>query len=529
MSEAIRPVSKISIPSTTAVVPGSRTLAEETLRGAGALEDADERYTQALADLIFQRSEVALDQGRVEDACEEILKTATSLGAAEMRRIAREVGSSIATYDDARLGILHESVVRTFRRNLPDMTRTLLDRYDRSRAVSYSGTLSDLADAVARRVLARPAVSSDLRTNLELCLAASRELTSAEMAQAAEEARFASPLSEAVIDEVGELVRDRISRRFDVLGRARLASLDEEKREIEDDVSILDTFHDARKMMRAGVALWEKTYKKGATDEEAESEAAVQASGALAAMRPTARDWFRRIATTEKGEDDSGRILRDHLWWCAKWAHFAFPQIMTSHTYAAALMCTDVYRDALDDLLVQWTAFSILVPDRMLPLFSAEDLDSEGRQAYIARLHVSTAQERSRVVGISSQGVVAFDVRAGTFADVLIDRFGEGDEPDPLEARIARATRLALRLVAGLLLAMQHTDNFKEKRVGGVHAKGRKREDPEHRVVVVGTPSRSTPVRPSRSTSTAAATGEGAVRRRSRSSCEDIRKGRSSA
>ena len=65
----------------------------------------------------------------------------------------------------------------------------------------------------------------------------------------------------------------------------------------------------------------------------------------------------------------------------------------------------------------------------------------------------------------------------------------EADAKGRAEA-LRRALRCAKRLVIGLLLAMQHADNFRErpKRQEASSSRKDKRDDPDHRVVFVGRP-----------------------------------------
>lgn len=175
----------------------------------------------------------------------------------------------------------------------------------------------------------------------------------------------------------------------------------------------------------------------------------------------------------------------------AKWAVHAFQRITTTHTYAAALMCSDADREVLDDLEIQWHAFMVCVPNGLLPYMDARGVEQEYN-----RLLVASFDSGARLILLNQNGfreedrfsLTVFD--APTLADLLdvsIDRHGpfEG-QPD----RLPRLVVMAKRLVAGLLLALQHQNNFKSKTYPARETR-RGREphtEPAHRVVFVGAP-----------------------------------------
>lgn len=51
---------------------------------------------------------------------------------------------------------------------------------------------------------------------------------------------------------------------------------------------------------------------------------------------------------------------------CVRWAHAALPQITMGHKYAAALMCTVVPDDVLEEIRAPWEAFLIQVPNGLV-------------------------------------------------------------------------------------------------------------------------------------------------------------------
>lgn len=184
------------------------------------------------------------------------------------------------------------------------------------------------------------------------------------------------------------------------------------------------------------------------------------------------------------------------------WAQHAFQKLQTSHTYAAALMCSDASRDVLNDLELPWLAFMVHVPNGMLTL------KEDGKTVDFTRCLVVTCPEP--LAGEPGASLVLYDPSTESASRILLhggDSLGEllFDEPEAfmgsdedggsaLERNVPRVQRIfamAKRLVAGLVLAMQNADNFKTRSVAA-RTSLRKRENPEpaHRVTVIGKPLR---------------------------------------
>jgi len=226
-------------------------------------------------------------------------------------------------------------------------------------------------------------------------------------------------------------------------------------------------------LTEAGVLIWNQTYRAGQDD-----------AAVLSYCEKLVERW--QAEDDEEGQDESANsVIRDLLAFSAKWAVHAFQRITTTHTYAAALMCTDADRESLETIETQWHAFMVQVPNGLLRV--APDLEynrvlvrmGEG-QAAITLIDQNNRTNHSRIL----------DTWAATLADVL----GNEDESfvghSDWSPESARAMVLAKRLVAGLLLAMQHVDNFKSKTYPAREKRrdGRMTEEPSHRMVMVGTP-----------------------------------------
>jgi len=220
---------------------------------------------------------------------------------------------------------------------------------------------------------------------------------------------------------------------------------------------------DDRRVQTLAVELWEGTYKIAPDDDE---ECAQRVQDLLR-FAPGERE---RMSDPEYAQTMGAGLF------LARWAHWAFPRLVTSHTYASALMCTTVTSEVLEDLLVQWPAFEVHVPNGLLEC-GALDLDR-------IRVQISLGSSwfwlyaRKR----DDQGNLwVYCDTSSSLADLLSQPARSSDPFD-------RAAFLAKRLVAGLLLAMQHTVNFKERTVKGKHALGERRAAPDHRVCFIGAP-----------------------------------------
>ena len=246
-------------------------------------------------------------------------------------------------------------------------------------------------------------------------------------------------------------------------------------REEPTEALVLDRFTDQR-LTALGVHFWEKTYKIGGSDD----------------------DLFRILK--DQFESQSSRDL---CAFAAKWAVHAFQRITTTHTYAAALMCSDADHVVLQDIEVQWYGFMITVPNGMFPYHD----DSLNRDSEYNRILVSVFDHYAQLV-LFDQSAPAVAPKtssamlsqtASSLATLLDVGGGSGERVDPDEnidlssatiARMQRILIMAKRLVAGLLLSLQNQNNFKSKVYPARDGK-RHREagaEPEHRVVFVGAP-----------------------------------------
>jgi hypothetical protein len=212
-------------------------------------------------------------------------------------------------------------------------------------------------------------------------------------------------------------------------------------------------------LMALGVRFWNETYKQGMTDDEARVHitAAAQNTDGMPPEHPTRAE---------------GAALAH---FAAKWAVHAFQRMQTSHTFAAAMMATHTSPECADDLEIPWSAFMVHVPNGLLVV---------GPNEYSRLLCVTyeDVAELHMVAANSPEGGAA-QLRTASLAELLLD------DPKPTTA-LERASLLARRLITGLLFARQNKRNSKERvvRASRSFREGRRHEEPEHRIVVVGHP-----------------------------------------
>lgn len=243
---------------------------------------------------------------------------------------------------------------------------------------------------------------------------------------------------------------------MDALQAAKVLRLDEKNAAADavealiNDQSTRAPAYSDHHLMRHGRELWELTYAVGMTDE---------------AVRDTLQ-----AANSDEYWSDAVSIF------AAKWAVHAFQRLMTSHTFAAALMCSDVQREVLEGIEQQWDAFLVLVPNGMLLAGGFE----------FSRILVASYQFGAWLGLLAPDGAgFRLLVHEASSLPVLL----ASDEMDLVQdSPPQRCMVLAKRLVAGLLLNLQDATTHKVRKVEArPKSKGREAE-PEHRIVTIGAP-----------------------------------------
>lgn len=148
------------------------------------------------------------------------------------------------------------------------------------------------------------------------------------------------------------------------------------------------------------------------------------------------------------------------------WAQAAYPKLVTSHKFAAALMCTASDESMLEDVRIPWKAFVVSVPNGLLKLEDQEqEFDSIGVLVEPEGDSVFHAPGQGPILVrfvmlLAGQGgslcrvTVAADIGTGLFGEIvdtdLILSSGAIVEAD----RKARLLVCARRLVVGLLVSL---------------------------------------------------------------------------
>jgi hypothetical protein len=203
----------------------------------------------------------------------------------------------------------------------------------------------------------------------------------------------------------------------------------------------------------------------------------------------------------------------EFLMFSSVWAVDAFQRITTTHTFAAALMCSDPDRASIELLEKQWRAFLVIVPNGLIVLHDANGnpifeltrilvaVDDANAKMQFLYEPQNSLRETARAVGL----VVFNGMRGDSLAHILTEQVRHEEYSKrfvTVEGKIVsentkdaysigeeqRAHALMQRLVAGLLLAMQSPENFKARSVARVIAarKGGREGAPEHRYIHVG-------------------------------------------
>ncbi len=170
----------------------------------------------------------------------------------------------------------------------------------------------------------------------------------------------------------------------------------------------------------------------------------------------------------------------------ARWAHSGYPILESSQEYAAALMSTRTSMLEEDDLRLPWGSLLAVVPEGLLE-------DEQGRCLDRVRIDGNHrgVDEGLRVWVYSSSsiegGIRGYHPPGETTGRNLLAMLrGDVREPDALDGRILRC---AGKYVVGLLVALEHTNNFVWRDVKARPKSGPwSRGEPAHRVAFVGRP-----------------------------------------
>lgn len=245
----------------------------------------------------------------------------------------------------------------------------------------------------------------------------------------------------------------------------------------EAQLILLEAMASRALMMSGGADLWERTYKLGKGDEGAFEEA-----GGIAGLWTAENILSTDLAAYSFNDPEMGRQrLTAHYAFLALWADQAFPILQTSHTYAAALACTDVPIEAVLGLHAPWRALRVELPVDLIMIRTGE---MQKPVAHVDLFVTTYLTGAAALMGYQKDGRRVFFLEAPTLSE-LLSTSGDADELDII-GRVSDACR---RIVAGLILAMSGgSGSYKERFVKGRMNTPRERGEPGHRRVVVGSP-----------------------------------------
>lgn len=191
--------------------------------------------------------------------------------------------------------------------------------------------------------------------------------------------------------------------------------------------------------------------------------------------------WIARIA--ERDVDHalklraslSDGLLMQRMLLAATWARCAFPRIVMSHTYAAALCATAITADIHPLIKLPWDAFAIEIPSGFI---SGRTGDGEAydvgtlfvhrlpkpKEHYDVALLATTGSTLALVCGLTRKGIVdeIAEDRAQSVTQFTLGfaPFGSGD---------GRVMHVLQRLTANVCLAMSDPANLKPLGKGKPH------------------------------------------------------------
>ena len=212
-------------------------------------------------------------------------------------------------------------------------------------------------------------------------------------------------------------------------------------------------------LMRHGRELWELTYKAEKSNEEVRDTVMAATGEVRAALTDHKQSWSTDVSI-----------------FAAKWAVHAFQRLMTSHTFAAALMCSDVQREVLEGIEQQWDAFLVVIPNGMLVAGGFE----------FSRVLVATYSYGAwlGLLAPDGAGFRLLDDESRSLAELLASDEADLAQDSPSQ----RCVVLAKRLVAGLLLNLQDSTTHKVRKVEARQKSKSREAEPEHRIVTIGAP-----------------------------------------
>ena len=165
------------------------------------------------------------------------------------------------------------------------------------------------------------------------------------------------------------------------------------------------------------------------------------------------------------------------LQFCEAWAEHGYPRMVTSHKFAAALMCTKARTEDVEDIHIPWDAFQVVIPNGLL----VRPDTGEEYDHMIVTIKDGLAQAALYTGhGKAAWLTVAMPVGSLLSADADIENEERVDEGT------VRVLFMARRLLAGLLLTLDEASLLRDrKRTAGTFPPSG-RDAPKHRVFSIG-------------------------------------------
>ncbi len=188
------------------------------------------------------------------------------------------------------------------------------------------------------------------------------------------------------------------------------------------------------------------------------------------------RDGEDIALTVAKGETPLPAAMGTQF--CAEWAEQGYPRMVTSHKFAAALMCTKARTEDVADINIPWTAFQVVIPNGLLVRpDTGEEYD---------HLIVSIVDGLAQAALYTAHGKATWLTLAMP-ATALLSADAEIENEDRIDEGTVRVLFMARRLLAGLLLTLDETAFLRDrKRAANDSPPSSGREDPKHRVFSIG-------------------------------------------
>lgn len=221
-------------------------------------------------------------------------------------------------------------------------------------------------------------------------------------------------------------------------------------------------------------------YSPGFSNEELPDRELLRLSLATWNAMKNQRDGGRRdgeelAVSVAKGETPLPAVMG--MQFCEAWAEQGYPRMVTSHKFAAALMCTKARTEDVEDINIPWTAFQVVIPNGLLVRpDTGEEYD---------HLIVSIKDGIAQAALYTAHGMATW-LTVSMPATALLSADAEIENEDRIDEGTVRVLFMVRRLLAGLLLTLDETAFLRDRKRAANDSPSSEREDPKHRVFSIG-------------------------------------------